>query len=632
MDSERLDEWLERLLALLVGGAITFAIVGFGAVRLREFLVVEGLLGLALIVWLVRVWTIRGHRLLWPPICWGIVLVVAWATWRWQAADVEYTARGDWLRIITYAALFFVTVNNLHRKGTAQGLAWFLCGIATLLCFYGTWQFVSGSNTVWGLGRGADYVHRASGSYANPNNFAGLLELLLPLAVATVLAGRMKALGRILLIYASLVMLAGLALTFSRGGWLAAGAGMGVVLAVLVRRRDHRWPAVICLAILILGAAALAIENRTLQKRIETSHDLDPGSRNSRPHIWKAALAMWRDHPWFGVGPAHFSERFKQYRTWWVHGEPVYAHNDYLNTLADWGVAGTLVITVPWILLGYGVARTLKQVRRVPGDLEVKRSGRYSFVLGTTAGLIALLVHGLIDFNWQIPANALVAVTWIGLLSGYSRYATDNWWVSSRRPWRLVLTVGIILPLLVAIGWDLGRRGRESLHLNRAARAKAVSDAQLNELKAAWAIEPHNASIAGLIGEWYRRRSFDGLPGYQEAARQAVDWFDAAARVDPYNPVYRFNAGVCLDWLGDHARADPYFAAADRLDPEGRITNYYQGWHAEQKDDLITARDWYTKAITRGWPPYQPAVDALQRVNQRMPPPAPAAHPTADPP
>jgi tetratricopeptide (TPR) repeat protein len=447
--------------------------------------------------------------------------------------------------------------------------------------------------------------------------------MLLPWTVATVIAGRIAAVGRVLLGYAGLVMIVGLTLTFSRGGWLASGIGLGCVLLVLTRHRDYRKPALACMTILVLAAGVVFMRAPVMQQRLENAHDLNPTSRNSRPNIWRAAVGMWRDHPWLGVGPAHFSVRFKQYRTHWAHGEPYRAHNDYLNTLSDWGLAGTTVIAIPWVLLGYGVARTLRQVRRDPGNLEAKRSRRYAFVLGGAGGLVALLVHSFFDFNFHIPANAMVAVTWMALLAGYSRYATDNWWVSSGRPWRLAVIALIALPLLGTLLWDLSRRGRETLHLVRAGRGPALSDGQLIEYKAAWKIEPRNARTAAHIGEVLRRRSFEGLPEHKAMAREALEWFTIAARIDPFHPVYRFSAGMCLDWLEEYDRADRHFEAALALDPEGRITSYYMGWHQLQLGKPAAAREWFVKSVSQGWPPYQPAVDALARLETSPPLTAP---------
>lgn len=616
MDVERWDGWLERTLLVLVGAALGFGILAFGGVRVREFLVVEGLVTLALLVWVIRIWLVRDHRLLWPPVAWGVVLFAAWAAWRTAEADLPYVAWSELLRILTYTALFFVVVNNLHRQNAAQGLAWYLAGLATLLCFYGAWQFASSSNTVWGLGRGEDYVHRASGAYANPNHFAGLLELLLPLIISLVIASRMKPVGRVLLVYTILVMLAGLVLTFSRGGWIAAGLGMVMVLGTLLQNRDYRWPAVAGLAVLLVAGGAAIARSSVMKDRIRESYDLDPQARNSRPNIWKAAIAMWREHPRYGVGPAHFSERFKQYRTHWAHGEPERAHNDYLNTLADWGVAGTAVALVPWVLLGYGVHRTLRQVRRDPGSLEVKRSGRYAFVLGASASLGALLIHGLVDFNFHIPGNALVAVAWMGLLAGYSRYATDDWWVSNRKPWRLPLSA-VALALAGVLGYDLGLRGAEERHLLHARKSAPASDEQLAELTAAFQLRPLNAETAYAIGELHRLRAFTGMPGHEERARTALEWFDRAAKLNPYNPVLPTRAGMCLDWLGRHEEAGGRFAQALKLDPEGSVTSCYLGWHELQKGDEAAARRWFIRSTEQGWPPYEEAMNYLRLLERR---------------
>jgi O-antigen ligase len=626
MDVDRLDSWLERAIACLVAAALGFAILAFGAVpvgnafgasRDGNFLVVELLVGLALILWMTRIWTVGSHRLLWPPMCWGVLLFAGWATWRTFEADLPYVAWGEYMRIVTYTALFFVVVNNLHRQDTALGLVWFLALLATALCFYGAWQFAMNQNTTWGFARSANYLHRASGSYMSPNNFAGLLELLLPVALSAVIAGRMKALGRVVLAYTVLVMLAGLALTFSRGGWLAAGLGLVWALIPLARHRDYRWPALVSLIVLGTVGAAGFTKTTLMKQRIESSFDLDPDARNTRVQIWSATFRMWQDHHLYGVGPGHFAERFKQYRTWKAHGEPERAHNDYLNALADWGTAGTAIAVVPWLLLGYGVARTLRQVRRDPGDLEVKRSSRYAFVLGATGGLVALLAHSLVDFNFHIPGNALVAVCWIGLLAGYSRYATDDWWVSSKRPWRFAVTLVVVLPLAAALAYDLNRRGRETAALSKADKAIALSEARLSHLKSAWAIEPRNAWTAWEIGELFRQRSFAGGPGYQQAANEALAWFDLAAAANPFQPSFQSWAGMCLVWMGRPDDAKPRFDKAHALDPEGRITSFFQGWYAFQTGQDAEARRWFIKSAEQGWPQYQPALDYLRLLDQR---------------
>ncbi|MGE3309173.1 MAG: O-antigen ligase family protein [Limisphaerales bacterium] len=615
MDVERWDDWLERAILGLVAAALGLAVLAFGGVRIQEFLIVEGLVAASAVLWLVRIWTVRSHRLLWPPVCWAVLAFAAWAAWRTWEAEVQVVAWNEWVRIATYTTLFFVAVNNLHRQSTTQGLAWFLIGLATLLCFYGAWQFAMSSNTVWGFDRGEGYAHRASGSYVCPNHFAGLLEMLIPIALATVVAGRISPVGRILLAYSTLAMLAGLALTLSRGGWIAGGVGILLVLVSLARHRDYRWAALASIGVLLLIGGVASTKTRFLQKRLAAADDLNPQARNTRPMIWSAATKMWRDHPWLGVGPGHFSVRFKQYRTHWVDAEPERAHNDYLDGLAEWGLAGAAVVGTTWVLFALGGLRTLRQVRRDPGNIETKRSSRYTFVLGALCGLGALLVHSFADFNLHIPANAMVAVILLALFTGYSRYATDNDWVSSKVPWRAGISV-VVAALAALLAWDCWHRGRETAGFLQGRRVRDGSNEQIEAFLEAWKVEPRNAITALYLGEAYRVRSWAGAEGYEKLAEEAHGWFQRAALLNPYDPIPLFRSGMCLDWIGRHDEAAPFYDAAVKVDPQGRITSFHVGWHHLQSGDPSKAREWFLRSIEQGYPPYGPAETYLRLIDR----------------
>ncbi|HMO64072.1 MAG TPA: O-antigen ligase family protein, partial [Verrucomicrobiota bacterium] len=620
MDKDTADRGLEWLILGLVAGALGFAVLGFGAVRTQEWLVVQGLVALAAAIWAVRLWLNPAQRLLWPPVCWGVLLFTGFAVWRYTEAPVEYVARGELLRILTYATLFFVVVNNLHRQTTTLVVAGCLLALATALAFLAAYQFATTSDVVWGLGRGGQYGRRAGGSFVNPNSFAGFLALLIPLAAALAIAGRMQPVWRVLVVYALVAMLAALGMTLSRGGIAAAAVGLAFVFALLLFNRDYRWLAGAGLALLAAGAlVGTVLINRdvALKRRVTDGLSTEQViARNSRQAIWPATLAMWQDHRAWGVGPGHFQARFNQYRSEWVHGDPEHAHNDYLETLADWGAAGAAVIALPWLLLGWGVWRTCGQVKRAPADLEVRRSSKYAFVIGATGGLVALLAHGLLDFNFRIPANALVAVTWMGLLTGHMRFATDDWWVPSRWGWRLAATA-LIAALLAGLGWDLGRRGRENLHLARAVGLPGGSDEALRELRAAWAVEPRNPQTAYDLGESLRLRATLVTTGADADAEEAVTWFRRAAELNPYHRSNHLGLGRALALLDRHQEAAAAFQQALRVDPNGRVTSFYLGWHALSTGDYPAAWEWFIKSSRQGWPPYEPALTYLRLMQER---------------
>ena len=71
------------------------------------------------------------------------------------------------------------------------------------------------------------------------------------------------------------------------------------------------------------------------------------------------------------------------------------AHNDYLQVLLDLGLVG---VSLVFPLLAIVFRRALARADRSPLDLAL---------LGSLLGLAA---HALVDFNWQIPANALTYI------------------------------------------------------------------------------------------------------------------------------------------------------------------------------------------------------------------------------
>src|SRR5262249_53189510 len=145
---------------------------------------------------------------------------------------------------------------------------------------------------------------------------------------------------KIFLAYASLVMFAGLGTTVSRGAWIASTFALLLFFGVLLFHPSYRLSSSICLAILV-GAALIAIpQNYAFQARLKMMFSQGKIDDDPRLSLWQPAVAVWKESPWFGAGPAHFDYRFRKFRPEEVQLQPDRAHNDILNTLADWGLVG----------------------------------------------------------------------------------------------------------------------------------------------------------------------------------------------------------------------------------------------------------------------------------------------------
>ena len=138
------------------------------------------------------------------------------------------------------------------------------------------------------------------------------------------------------------------------------------------------------------------------QRGIRTAKE-DPSARIS---YWTAALQLYEKHPVWGVGPGHYDVEFGQVRPVRVQDRPQFAHCDYLNTLCDWGTVGMGIVAATCALLAWGAVETWNAVRRRGNDFGSSiRSDRTAFLVGASAAIFTAMLHSIVEFNMQIPAE-----------------------------------------------------------------------------------------------------------------------------------------------------------------------------------------------------------------------------------
>jgi O-antigen ligase len=625
VDREVVDRWCERGILALVLGILVFGPLALGAVRGFEFGIIEGLTAGVLVLWVTRLWVNRHPQLLWPPICWAVLAFCVYAIVRYRTADIEYLARHEMLRVLVYGFLFLAILNNLHRQESTQIIAFSLIFVAMAISFYALYQFVTDSDRVWNLP--SPYKHRGSGTYFCPNHFAGFLEILLPLGMAYTVTGRLKPIARVFLGYAALVMLSGLIVTGSRGGWIATGVAMLIFLGILICQRGYRIPALLALASLVVVAIVVIPNSFALQIRLRrVVTDAGNIDDDMRFALWRPAYHMWQDHPWLGVGPGHFDARFRNYRPEGVQRSPDRVHNDYLNTLADWGVVGTALVVSAWLLLGIGVVNTWRSVRLSSGDLG-KRSGsnKFAFIVGAGLGLIAILVHSCVDFNMQVPANAILVVALMAMVTGHLRFATERWWLRPGLIFRVILSAALIGAVVYVMpqGW---RQSSEFAWLHRGERAPIYSQAQMDLLQHAFSIEPMNSETTYKIAEVLRHQSQEGSEGsqggealgYRQLAEQAMQWYQRGMTLNPWDGRNYSGYGWCLDWLDRESESVPYFSRAEELDPNSYFNLNAIGLHYIQLGDFAAAKPWFERSMRLDSSDNPVAWNYLQIANARL--------------
>ena len=629
MDREKLDGWCEKgilglVLAILTAAPLLFGgtgepVVFGGATGAWHFLPLQALTLGVIILWGARIWLAPRPKLLWPPICWVVLAFVIYAGIHYTQAEVEYPARLELIQITVYALLFLAILNNLHGQWATQIISLTLVATAMLIAFYAIYQCVMKYPRVWNVA--SPYPGRGSGTFINPNNLAAYLELILPAAICFLLAGRLGQITKVALGYAALVILGGIGVSASRGGCLSTALMLIVLCGVLLSQRNYRLQAGLLLLVLV-GIGWLVWPRMSMLQARLTGASAGNYAGDTRWYIWRAAFDIWRDHPVWGVGPAQFDPWFPAYRPVEVQMRPLLAHNDYLNTLADYGLVGAVLVAATVVLLGTGVVGTWRHVRGARDDFARKQSSKFAFTLGALGGLLAILIHAFLDYNLHVPAVALVAVTWMALLSSQWRFATERFWYTAGIPLRCVATLVLLVGLagLARAGW---RGAQESAALDLAGQQPAFSHAQIAAFQKAAAVEPANPETAFYLGECYRRKSFEGSDEYPQLARHAMDWYRRGMVLNPQGGNNWLGYGQCLDWVAPQAGARgedslPYFQRALELDPNGEFTSFILGWHYVNAGDYAAARTCFERARSLTWNANEEARDYLGVVDRRM--------------
>jgi tetratricopeptide (TPR) repeat protein len=375
--------------------------------------------------------------------------------------------------------------------------------------------------------------------------------------------------------------------------------GLLVVLGILLGHQHHRKFA--ALTLLLLGGGIAASLTAWLTHATSfNNHLVSPqGGVNTdvytRVEVWAAARRMWLDHFWWGVGPAHFNEYFNEYRPPDLQMRAVWVHSDYLNVLTDWGLVGGVLVLVALVLMGLGIARTWPRVRRAEGDFGTGLSNRFACFLGLLGGLAAMAVHSLADFNMHIPADALLALTLLALLTSNLRFATERYWQNLRLPLKL-FTTSLLAAVIGYLGWQTFSLGHEAWWLLRAGQLPDYTLSQAAARERAFTWEPMNFANAYEIGEDYRNAAY-GATNSLDLSTKALAWFQDSQKLNRHYALSSLRAGICLDSLGRFDDAAPYYATADLHDPNGYFIAANTGWHYLQRGEYAASRLWLLRSL-----------------------------------
>ena len=405
------------------------------------------LLLLAFTPWLDSWQRRRLKALRWPIACLGL-----WIAYHlFQLAPLtdgrpisvdRYATAMAIFQSIFYATLFFLALLLPRGRRAQRAVLVAIVLSAVLQGSYGSLMTLSGIE--WGLLTPKQTgVGVATGTFVNPNHLAGCLEIGLAAGIGLMIgfvgqsrtaAGARAQVTRILswlagpglMLRLSLVVLViALILTRSRTGNIAFMVSF-LVIAMIAwttnpsARRTLGW-LIASLLVIDLALLGMWFGVDEVVDRIGTMATVREATGMSELGIRvnvnaETLTAIW-DSPWLGFGGGTYYTVFPAYKSADLRWYYDHAHNDYLELWLEYGLVGLTLLALFLACVLKGIFKRLRSTSR----------NAKAAAFAALMAVLSLLLHGVADFNLQIPSNAGWLMVLLGLaFAGRQRSAVPE--------------------------------------------------------------------------------------------------------------------------------------------------------------------------------------------------------------
>jgi O-antigen ligase len=413
--------WCERTIEAGVLFLLVFTPVAFGTVEPWSEAVAELVILAMAVTWMIgnlRNWEFRVELPPgWLPATLFLGLVVLQASVPGWSLDAHATRR-EALKLLAIAALFLVCYNTYRTRSQIRRTLWTMIVLGAAVSVFGTVQRATWNGRLYWIG--PETHASAFGPFVNRAHFATLMVIVIPAALALLLAGpgarrtprrettwrerlrewNSREQGPLNLVWIFVVVMGAAALASgSRGGLFALLATLaGMVVGVV---GDRKTPSarsgriVLVTGLILLGGLWIGADilYATSERLVD---EVERPAESTRIRLWTDAWSLWRQAPLVGSGLATFGVAFPALRT--ISMPRVFAHaeSDWVQLLTDTG------------LIGLGLAVTLLvtiSVALVRGRRRTRRQWGAVLSLAALVAVVGTALQGLANYNVPVMSN-----------------------------------------------------------------------------------------------------------------------------------------------------------------------------------------------------------------------------------
>ena len=347
------------------------------------------------------------------PVGWVPLSVDSYTTWIHLRLSIAFT-------VISFLVMALVTT---RKRLKTLALVMVVSGVFQAV--YGSLMTLSGAEWAFLMPK-EYYLGNATGTFVNRNHMANYLVMCLSMGTGLLLADiyqtsaqNWREVGRRLA-------------TTLLGSKFRLRVGLGMMVIALVLTRSRMGNSSFFLSLFVAGFLWLLITKRItkgsivllislvaidtlivgtwfgldqVKERLETTSV----ATESRVEVNRDTWTMIKDQPILGSGGGGYYTAFPRYRGQDITMTYDYAHNDYFQFLAEYGILGCAPL---FIFLIAAITKTVQAMRRR------KTLFYQAMAFAPLMAILAVLIHATVEFNMQMPANAatlliIASLAWV---------------------------------------------------------------------------------------------------------------------------------------------------------------------------------------------------------------------------
>jgi O-antigen ligase len=382
---------------------LMFAPIAFGAVESWAIFVLQSAAAILFSAWTLRQIRAGQVNIRWNPVflpmaAFAVLTLVQLLP---GISSYRHATESSLLLYVAYGMVCFLLTQVLERTTHLRQVTTAFVVYGAGLAMLAVLQSLSSNGKLYWI-RTPRFGGWIYGPYVNHNHYAGLMEMLTPIPLVFAFSRYAQGKKKWAAAAAAAFMGASIFLSGSRGGMAAFAVQIAIFFVFLFRERTQNRIALLMGAFLLIALASVAwIGGSDVSSRISTLADYKHPDLNAdiRLKIDRDAMRMISARPLLGWGLGTFADVYPQFRSFYTNSLVNEAHNDYLQTLIETGIMGFAIGI--WLMVT-AIRGALRKMKNWASDVNG------IMALAALLGISGILVHSLVDFNLEVPANALL--------------------------------------------------------------------------------------------------------------------------------------------------------------------------------------------------------------------------------